>query len=295
MTIYIDIVLLENLVMNYIILYATSIIAKVKINHVRILVASFIGSVYAILEYVSIFKIYSNFILKTLLSVIMVFIAMNPPNVKTMFKNILLLYLTAFVFAGVSIYLIYVIKPQEILIRNGKYVGTYALKTIFLGGILGTIITIIAFKLVKNKLNKKDLFCDVKVRLNDKEIVLKAMIDTGNILKEPITGNPVMVVEHTALYEILPKQILQNLELIIGGDFTNIPEEIQIEYMPRLKLIPFSSLGKQNGMLLGIKAEEVEILDEQNKSKNKNVIIGIYNKSLTKRGEYRALVGIELC
>lgn len=295
MTIYIDIVLLENLVMNYIILYATSIIAKVKINHVRILVASFIGSVYAILEYVSIFKIYSNFILKTLLSVIMVFVAMNPQNVKIMFKNILLLYLTAFVFAGVSIYLIYVIKPQEILIRDGKYVGTYALKTIFLGGLLGTIIIIIAFSLVKNKLNKKDLFCDVKVKLNNKEIILKTMIDTGNVLKEPITGNPVMVVEHTALYEILPRQILQNLELIIGGDFTNIPEEIQIEYMPRLKLIPFSSLGKQNGMLLGIKAEEVEILDEQNKSKNKNVIIGIYNKSLTKRGEYRALVGIELC
>ena len=33
--------------------------------------------------------------------------------------------------------------------------------------------------------------------------------------------------------------------------------------MPRLKVIPFSSLGKQNGMLLGIKAEEVVIKNEE--------------------------------
>ena len=64
--------------------------------------------------------------------------------------------------------------------------------------------------------------------------------------------------------------------------------------MPRLKVIPFSSLGKQNGMLLGMKAEEVVIKNEEENKTKENVIIGIYNKSLTKRGEYRVLLGIEL-
>ena len=64
--------------------------------------------------------------------------------------------------------------------------------------------------------------------------------------------------------------------------------------MPKLKVIPFSSLGKQNGMLLGIKAEKVIIKFEEEEKENQNIIIGIYNKSLTKRGEYRALLGIEL-
>ena len=36
-----------------------------------------------------------------------------------------------------------------------------------------------------------------------------------------------------------------------------------------------------------------DVDDEENKTINK-VIIGIYNKSLTKRGEYRELVGIDL-
>ena len=120
------------------------------------------------------------------------------------------------------------------------------------------------------------------------------MIDTGNMLKEPITNTPVVVVEHTLLYECIPKEILNNLENIIGGDFEKVPEHIKEKYISRLKLIPFSSLGKQNGMLLGIKPQYIKIMKEEDEQINKNVIIGIYNKSLTKKGEYRALMGIEL-
>ena len=47
-------------------------------------------------------------------------------------------------------------------------------------------------------------------------------------------------------------------------------------------------------MLIGIKPEEVTVINDENENKINNVIIGIYNKSLTKRGEYRALIGIEL-
>ena len=47
-------------------------------------------------------------------------------------------------------------------------------------------------------------------------------------------------------------------------------------------------------MLLGIKADEIIVEEEDDIKVSKNVIIGIYDKSLTKRGEYRALVGLEL-
>ena len=137
------------------------------------------------------------------------------------------------------------------------------------------------------------MFCKIKLKLNGKEIVLNTMVDTGNMLKEPISGIPVIVVEHTKLYNVIPKEILNNIEAILGGDFNKIPENIKKEYMSKLKLIPFASLGKQNGMLLGIKAEEIEILEEPTNQK-KEAIVGIYNKSLTKRGEYDALMGIEL-
>lgn len=120
------------------------------------------------------------------------------------------------------------------------------------------------------------------------------MIDTGNLLKEPITNTPVIVLEHTLLYECVPKEILDNLESILGGELVKIPEKVRNEYISKLKLIPFASLGKQNGMLVGIKADSLKIIQDDQEKENKNVIIGIYNKSLTKRGEYRALIGMDL-
>lgn len=294
MTIYIDIIFLENLIMNCIILYATALISKCKINYFRILLASLIGAIYVLSQYISNLYIYSNIFIKTILSIIIVFVAFNPQNVKSLSKQLLLFYLTTFTFGGVATYLIYVLKPQDIIIKNGIYVGTYVLKVIFIGAILGSVILIIAFKMAKNKITKKDMMCKIKIKLNGKEKTLKTMVDTGNMLKEPLTGNPVAVVEKASLYELMPKEILNNIESILGGDFEKIPEDIKNEYISRLKIIPFSSLGKQNGMLIGIKPEKFEVINEQSEQEKNNTVIGIYNKSLTKRGEYNALIGIEL-
>lgn len=294
MTIYIDIVFFENLIMNSIILIATGIILKQKLSWIRILLASSLGAIYSILSYISELKIYSNFILKIILSILIIYIAYNPQTIKKLWKSILIFYLTSFVFGGAAFALIYIVKPQEILMKNGLFLGTYPLKTVILAAVVAFIVLVAAFTIVKSKISKKDMFCDIEIELNSKKIETRAMIDTGNLLKEPITNTPVIVMEHTLLYECIPKEILDNLENILGGDFEKIPEEIKKEYISRLKLIPFSSLGKQNGMLVGIKADNVKIIEEEQEYEKKNVIIGIYNKSFTKRGEYRALIGLEL-
>ena len=294
MTIYIDVVLIENLLMNYIILFDTGVILKIKINHIRLVLASLVGAIYTIIAYISNLRIYSNFFLKLILSVVIIYIAFNPKSVKKLCKFTLIFYLTSFVFGGAAFALIYIVKPQEILRNNGLVLNSNSLKVIFISAIVAFMIITIGFKVVKNKISAKDMYCDIKIKLNHKEIETKAMIDTGNFLKEPITNTPVIVVEHTLLYNCIPKEILNHLGNILGGDFSEIPKNIKEEYMPRLKVIPFSSLGKQNGMLLGIKAEEVVIKNEEESKIKENVIIGIYNKSLTKRGEYRALLGIEL-
>lgn len=294
MTIYIDVVLIENLIMNYIILLATGIILKTKIKHIRLIVASFIGAIYTIITYVITIKIYSNFFFKLLLSIIMIYIAFNPQNIKQMWKQLVIFYLTSFIFGGAAFALIYVIKPQEILMRNGLFLGTYPLKSIILSAIIAFIIILITFKMVKNKISKKDMFRQINIVIEEKRITVKSMLDTGNMLKEPITGKPVIVVEHTCLYDLLPKQILNNIEQILVGNFDNIADDIKNKYITKLKFIPFTSLGKQNGMLLGIQPNYVEIIDEENIEKIKDVIIGIYNKSLTKDGNYRALMGIEI-
>ena len=215
MTIYIDIVLLENLIMNYIIFLATAIILKIKINQLRLIIASLLGAVYSIIAYIMVSKIYSNIILKIILSIIIVYIAFNPQTLKKLWKSILIFYLTSFVFGGAAFALIYIIKPQEILMKNGLFLGTYPLKTIILGAIVAFVLVITAFTIVKNKISKKDMIYEIEILLNGKNIKTRAMLDTGNMLKEPITNTPVIVVEHNLLYECIPKEILNNLENII--------------------------------------------------------------------------------
>ena len=294
MTIYIDVVLIENLIMNYIIIYATAIVLKNKKTHLRFFLASMLGAIYTIIAYMPILEIYSNIILKILLSIIIVYIAYNPQTVKKMWKDLIIFYLVSFVFGGVAFSLIYIVKPQDILMKNGLFLGTYPLKTIILGTIVAFILIILTVKIIKTKISKKDMFCNIEIKLNGTIIKTKAMVDTGNLLKEPITNTPVVIVEHTLLYNCMPKEILNNIENILGGDTKNIPENIKEQYVSKLKLIPFSSLGKRNGMLIGIRPEYIKIENEDNQTEIENVIIGIYNKSLTNRGEYRALIGIEI-
>ena len=215
MTIYIDVVLIENLIMNYIILYATGIILKINIRHIRLILASFVGAIYSIVAYTSLLNIYSSIILKIILSIIIVQIAFNSQSVKQLWKHVLIFYLTSFVFGGAAFALMYIVKPQDILMKNGLFLGTYPIKTIMLGSIIAFIVIITAFKIVKTKISKKDMFCEVSIKLNGKKIETEAMIDTGNLLKEPITNTPVIVVEHTLLYKCMPKELLNNLENVI--------------------------------------------------------------------------------
>ena len=203
-------------------------------------------------------------------------------------------YMTSFVFGGAATALIHFIKPSLAQIQNGVYTGEYSLRTVFLGGIVGFTIIVIAFKVMKSKLTSNDIFYNIHIELEGKQIETRAMIDTGNMLKEPITNTPVIILEHTLLYDIIPKDILNNIDEILVGNFNNIGEEIKEKYMSKLKFIPFSSIGKTNGMLLGIKADKLKIENEEETKEIEKIILAIYNKSLTKRGEYRALLGINI-
>ena len=292
MTIYIDLIFFENIIMNSIIIYATSLIVKSKVKIIRLILSATIGAIYSISLYITNMKIYTSIFSKFVLSIIMMYVAFKPQKVKKLCKQTIIFYLTSFIFGGVALYLIYYLKPEEILIKNGMYVGEYVLKVIILGAIFACIIVKISINLIKSKI--KCSYCKITIKLNEKEITTQAMIDTGNLVKEPITNAPVVIVESSLLEGIIPIEILKNLDNILCGNLNNISQELQDIYISKLRCIPFSSLGKENGMLVGIKASEIIVENEDEIKVNKNIVLGIYDKSLTKKGEYRALIGTEL-
>lgn len=281
MTVYLDIVLIENILMNYIILFATGFIQKNDMSQIRLIISSIFGGIYAIVSYLNIIPIYSNFFMKILLSIIMVYIAFNPQNYKKMLKTILLFYLTSFVMGGCALALLYIINPQNINFENGVLIGTYPLKVTIIAGIIGFIVIQIAFRINKRQVKKKDMYCKLDVVINKKIAKIKAYVDTGNMLKEPITNIPVIIVEK----EKIKNLINIDLDKIIGGDSQNINKI-------KFRIIPFNSIGKQNGMLIGIKPDFVKVMFEDNEKYIEDVIIGIYDKKINK--EYSALIGLEL-
>ncbi len=292
-TIYVDIVLLENLCMNYIILFGTAYIIKLKVKHLRILASSMIGAIYAILAYSGIFKLYENIFVKIILSICMVYIAYNPKNIKGIIKELVVFYLVSFALGGCAFALLYIVKPQDIFIKDGVFIGTYPIKIVLLGGVVGFTITYISFKLVKNRMNKSELIYEIYIRLEEKELKLKVMLDTGNMLKDPISNSPVALIDKTKLYELLPKEILDNSKEMLGGEFKN-QDEIDYKHKSRLRIIPFTSVGKQNGMILGIKADEIRIITDVEEIINEKAIIGIYDRKFSKTDKYCGLIGLDM-
>ena len=293
MTIYIDIIFFENLCMNFIILFSIAYVKKIKINYLRLIMSALIGGIYSVCIYMNINTLYTNFFMKLLLSFIMVYVAYNSKNIKQFVKQLVLFYLASFVFGGCAFFLIYFAKPQDVI--NGTLIGTYPVKIIAFGGLMGIVLIKYSFKFVKGRINKKDMFCDVKISFDEKNIKLKAIIDTGNMLKDPISLKPIVVVQKDMLYGIIQKEILDNLEKIVGGDKEN-EEIIQInnKYISKFRIIPFTSIGKQNGLLLGFKVDKIIIYFEDENIEIKNIIIGIYNGKLSKNKRYFALLGLDL-
>lgn len=54
------------------------------------------------------------------------------------------------------------------------------------------------------------------------------------------------------------------------------------EYLSKIRMVPFMSLGKENGMLIGIRLDKIKINTEDIRLEKENIIAGIYEKKLTK-------------
>ena len=108
--------------------------------------------------------------------------------------------------------------------------------------------------------------------------VLQALIDTGNDLREPLSGLPVVVADYRAVAVLLPQGLKQAwcsaperpdevLRLLAaagaGGSGAAPPPAGGMEgWLPRLRLVPFAAIGRANGMLLGFRADQVLLQQE---------------------------------
>lgn len=92
-------------------------------------------------------------------------------------------------------------------------------------------------------------FVPVRLSFNGKNVALTALRDTGNTLRDPVTGEQVLVIGASPaqkLTGLTREQLEHPLDTITYGP------------IPGLRLIPYSSVGG-SGMLLGLRIAEVTV------------------------------------
>lgn len=278
MTIYADTIFLENLIINYVILYVTTLLKKIKVPNFRILISSICGSIYAIISIGN-----NNIFNKLILSIIMIIIIFPTNNLKKIVEILVVFYLISFTTGGTAIALSYFIQDNKMNLVDGIVIVEFPILVSSMGVIIGIFLIVFTLKNIKQRISKKDIIYDMEIFFINESIKIKALLDTGNMLKDPLTQRPVVVVTKRCLKRILPEEFFLDMEYILGGDRIGKIES-------KIKIIPFNSLGNEHGILLGVKSNKI-IVDN---IEIKDVIIGIYEKEFSKTRRYDALIGIDL-
>lgn len=131
----------------------------------------------------------------------------------------------------------------------------------------------------------------LEVVLFGERIAVNALLDTGNQLRDPVKGSPVIVLEHRAIAELLPEHLNEVLVEMAAGDLSRVNRLLTSEqWSSRFRVIPFRSLGKENGMLVGFRPDRVQIILDGEPVSLDETVVAIYHKPLDPEGAYQALI-----
>lgn len=118
-------------------------------------------------------------------------------------------------------------------------------------------------------------YVPVVLQWGERRVALAALYDTGNTLRDPVTGEGVLVAG------------AKIAEKLIGLSVKQLQEPLNtITKHPGLRLIPYRAVGRENGFLLGMRVENARIGKKQ-----RSVVVAFAPEGLGSTGEYEALIG----
>ena len=117
----------------------------------------------------------------------------------------------------------------------------------------------------------------VNMSFNGKNISITAMHDTGNTLRDPITGGSVLVIG---------ADIAGELTGLTREQLRKPAETIITACLPGLRLIPYKTIGQAGGLLLALKLKDVQIGSWQGSS-----LVAFAPEILGKNCGYQGLTG----
>ena len=215
-SVYIDLYFLVNVSMDFLCMMIAGVLLHRQAKRRRVLMAAVCGGVYAVaallLAWDGIFGIF----LDTVAAVVMCLIAFGKR--KSSFAAVLriaaVVWVSSLLLGGIMTALFALLNrldlPLDTLEGDGLSVWTFVLVSAVAG-----VLTVKSGRWFG--LSGRAKSARVEVTLFGNKTVLRAMVDTGNLLCDPVSGKSVIVAELDTLKPILPPRLARACE---NGDFS---------------------------------------------------------------------------
>ena len=242
-TVYIDLVFVTNLLMDYILLRIVGKVFYCRGSRKRNLLAAAIGALFScLILYVPTGDFLPVIILlHGACAVGMLTFGCGLKKDGLLLKGLLTLYLTAFLIGGFwEVAASKGVTPQTfLLLAAGTYLGLTAL--VFLSDSFCT--------------RRKSIY-PITLSYQGKVQSSYGFYDTGNLLSDPINGGPVSIVKPEILEAMLSGELVDKLKHLQEN-----PGELESTELAGLhpRLLPYKTVGSE-GMLLAVTLEDLCIL-----------------------------------
>lgn len=286
--IYVDIVFAVNFAMDFLILWATAKLLRLKTRLRRIACGAMLsGALYAASLFIDMGG--AGFFVSELVLIIALWVCFAPKTARALGQALVTSHIAAFAVGGICMALAELFDTSGVFVRSEGY---FSLK-LLLGAIA---ISYVAIKMFHSYLGKRVLsrqrYCSLKIYIGESVVPVEALIDTGNSLSEPFTRRPVVITELTAFGGLLPDGLYGEDNQADLGVLSDISGTI---FENRLRLLPYEAIGVKDGMLIGLRSDKVEFnLGESGTKVVENPVIALYNRQLSVQGRYQALVCPEI-
>lgn len=149
----------------------------------------------------------------------------------------------------------------------------------------------IGIRLCKYLKRKRELYCEVLITLNGREIKVKGLYDTGNCLYDRATKNSVCVVVKDSFFQLLTDKQQQFLESFCAMEEIGLSEgkdEIRDCFNPRF--LPYTSVGCQRGLLPVVTVDMITVIEQEEEKKIVHAAVGISYTKLSEEGRFQAII-----
>lgn len=281
--IYVDVLFLINSLIDYLLLLSAARIAGEPLYRGRFALGAVLGGIYAVGVFCPGFLFLRKPLYKILSAVLMLLVAYGAE--KRFFRQSLIFLLLTCAFGG-AVIAIGMFGGQGLTLGHGVVYSTMDRKIVFLSAAVCYVVVSFGLERVGKHIGRPGELWKIKICLLEKTIDLPALLDTGNTLTDPITGQGVAVVESSVLKSLFPTRLRKILDDL--KDPTAAMTQLQNEsWKCRFRLLPYRSVGVSSGLLLAVRSDWIEI----NGIRKKGALLAISPTELSDGGGYRAIIG----